>query len=379
MYIKSLVYEDQSTNWKLELIEFKPLTLLVGVSGVGKTQILKALLNLKEIAHGSRFNGFKWEIDFTSNQGREYKWRGEFESTIFYPDRRFSFERSPEPQWNAPPVYYERLFIDGELIIDRNGSDIFFENKKTVQLPRDESVVYLLKEEERIKEVFENFDNIIFDDFNAKTESPNFWTEMELEAKLNHYKSLELLRNSNETIKNKLYLCCKNNHPIFKEIESLFIEIFPSIEKIMVDNLTSMFGNMIRPSVAIKERGVPGWIHQGQMSSGMFRSLMHLAELYLCKDGSVILIDEFENSLGINCINAISHSILASERDLQFIITSHHPYIINDIGFAHWKIVTRKGGVVTAIDADKLGIGKSKHQAFTQLINLTAYSEGIDS
>lgn len=112
----------------------------------------------------------------------------------------------------------------------------------------------------------------------------------------------------------------------------------------------------------------------------MLRTLIHIAELYLCADDTVILIDEFENSLGINCINQITHSILASERNLQFIITSHHPYIINDIGPSHWKIVTRKGGVVTAIDADeKIGVGKSRHQAFTQLANSSAYSEGIES
>ena len=65
------------------------------------------------------------------------------------------------------------------------------------------------------------------------------------------------------------------------------------------------------------------------------------------------------------------------ERDLQFIITSHHPYIINNISYKNWKIVTRNGGVVTAKDATDYDIGKSKHQAFTQLINLDAYSEGI--
>jgi ABC-type bacteriocin/lantibiotic exporter with double-glycine peptidase domain len=101
--------------------------------------------------------------------------------------------------------------------------------------------------------------------------------------------------------------------------------------------------------------------------------------LYLCPDNSVILIDEFENSLGINCIDEVVFQMLASERDLQFIITSHHPYIINKIGYSYWKVVTRKGCVVTAIDAEKLGIGKSRLQAFTQLGNLAAFSKGIES
>ena len=83
MYIKSLIYEDQSTNWKLELIEFKSLTLLVGVSGVGKTQILKALLNLKRISRGRSLNGLKWEVEFKSSTGHDYKWCGAFENKGF--------------------------------------------------------------------------------------------------------------------------------------------------------------------------------------------------------------------------------------------------------------------------------------------------------
>ena len=108
----------------------------------------------------------------------------------------------------------------------------------------------------------------------------------------------------------------------------------------------------------------------------MLKTLMHISELYLSAEGTVILIDEFENSLGVNCIDILS-DLLFDNRKLQFIITSHHPYIINKIGMEYWKIVTRKGGVVTARDAKDYNLGKSRHQAFMQLINLEAYKEGI--
>jgi len=42
----------------------------------------------------------------------------------------------------------------------------------------------------------------------------------------------------------------------------------------------------------------------------------------------------------------------------------------------YWKIVTRKGGVVTVRNAKELNLGKSKHQAYLQLINkLETYNE----
>ncbi|MFZ2726980.1 MAG: AAA family ATPase [Methylococcaceae bacterium] len=373
MYIKSLIYEDQSINWKLELMEFKPLTLLVGVSGVGKTKILNALLNLKDFSKGTFIAGFKWEIVFTVNEGVNYKWRGEIEGQITS-GNLFEFESYPKTNWNNPPIYYEQLFINDELIIDRNNDGIYFDNKQIVQLPRNSSILFLFKEISTIQVVYESFDRIITNDvFRIKNEVVSF---KDLKNKL--IKSdIHFIRSNIKTIAEKLYLCRKNVPDIFEEIKYLFIDIFPHVEDLIVDTLSSLSPNTNYISIAIKEKYVDYLIHEEQMSLGMLKTLTHIAELYLCADGSVILIDEFENSLGINCINEITSSILASERNLQFIITSHHPYIINAIDTQYWKVVTRKGSVVKVIDAKELGIGKSKHEKFMQLINLHEYTDGI--
>jgi predicted ATPase len=384
MYIKSLIYENQSTDWKLELIEFKPLTLLVGVSGVGKTQILKALLNLKRISRGNSLNGLKWEIYFKSSTEHDYKWRGAFENKGFISEI-ISELVDDENEKDRPHIEYEQLFIDGELIVDRNRDGISFNGIKTVKLSHQESVVSLLKEEDQIKDIHEEFKKILFDN-NAGDSSrfEKFGFDTEIKSKSKKYKNLQSIRNSDENIKTKLCLLYKNQKKSFEEIVTAFIDIFPHVESVKIEPISNdnkklpIFFREI-PFIQIKEKNVSHWIEEFKMSSGMLRTLIHIAELYLCADDTVILIDEFENSLGINCINQITHSILASDRNLQFIITSHHPYIINDIDISHWKIVTRKGGIVTAIDAEKFGIGKSKHQAFTQLANLTAFAEGIDS
>jgi hypothetical protein len=49
MKILELAYEDKATGWKLNPVQFSDLNLLVGVSGVGKTKILKAILNIKKL------------------------------------------------------------------------------------------------------------------------------------------------------------------------------------------------------------------------------------------------------------------------------------------------------------------------------------------
>ncbi|MDM8527422.1 hypothetical protein QUF58_04350 [Anaerolineales bacterium HSG24] len=43
MRIKQFSYENKRLGWKLNPVEFSTVNLLVGASGVGKTQILDAL------------------------------------------------------------------------------------------------------------------------------------------------------------------------------------------------------------------------------------------------------------------------------------------------------------------------------------------------
>jgi predicted ATPase len=175
----------------------------------------------------------------------------------------------------------------------------------------------------------------------------------------------------------KLFLISHNNPDIFDKIKQKFIATFPQVEDVKIEAVRYK-NDRSHPlfPIQIKEKGVKDWIFQFNISSGMRKTLIHISELYLSPQGTVILIDEFENSLGINCIDVVT-DLLVENRNIQFILTSHHPYIINNIGMEHWKIVTRKGGVVTVIDAKDLNLGKSRHQAFTQLINLEEYNEGI--
>ena len=384
MRIKTLSYRDKTTGWELQPISFDQLTLLVGASGVGKTRILQSILNLKRIAKGASLNGVEWEINFLTTSGMLYRWIGSFE------DKGFSTESiesifpidDDDDEKNKPKILSEFLYIDGSLIIDRNQDRIIFNGEKTVKLSKCESVISLLREEEQVKEANIEFDKIIFDD--SSTIRSRFSFDEEIEEKRVKYNSLEEIRNSNEAIRLKLYFTCKNQQEAFGDIVRSFIGVFPYIEGVKVEPLAHngrriplFFREM--PLIQIKEKGIENWIPENRISSGMLRTIMHIAELYLCTDSSLVLIDEFENSLGVNCIDELANSIVTAERSLQFIITSHHPYIINNIHPASWKIITRKAGSVISHDGKDLNFDKSKHKAFTQLINLDIYSEGVES
>lgn len=64
MKLLSIKFTNKEQEWEFEKIQFFDLTLLVGVSGVGKTQVLRSIYTLKHIANGESINGVKWELEF---------------------------------------------------------------------------------------------------------------------------------------------------------------------------------------------------------------------------------------------------------------------------------------------------------------------------
>ncbi|MBC5795162.1 MAG: AAA family ATPase [Sphaerospermopsis sp.] len=374
MKINQLSYYDRELEWQLEPITFSDLTLLVGISGVGKTQILQSIIALQNIANGKSLNGVKWQIYFTANNGIEYYWSGEFETQQI----SLTLLDDEENKENKFRIISEVLLANDKKIIQRDHQEIKFHDLTLPKLSPFQSAVAILSEEEDISPVQDSFNSIIYSDQSISINTFHFIKYAPLTKK---YSSLNLddLQESNLPTQIKLALAYNHFPEVFNQIKDNFRDIFVQVEDIKLEpdqdeDLPKVIAEY--PLVNIQEKGVNRWINQHQISSGMMRTLMHISELYLSAKGTVILIDEFENSLGVNCIDILTELILEN-RNLQFIITSHHPYIINNIGMEHWKIITRKGGVVTARDAKDLNLGKSRHQAFMQLMNLEEYKEGI--
>lgn len=379
MTILNFKFEDKSFDWQLAEFPLNKLTLLVGASGVGKTQILKAIVALKQIANGQSLNGISWKIEFETLSNQKYIWEGAFENkgvNIF-------IDEDEDDKKNKPKIVYEKLYLNNELIIDRNEEAILFLGKPTIRLSQQESVIHLLKEEDKINPAYNSIQKINYTNHSNSANpihgfSVNFLNIKKLAKK---YNTLKKIQESEFQTALKLLFVQSADKKVFGIIKQRFADIFPQIEDLKIaplENKENELPDYFKdyPFMQIKEKGVKHWISQLRISSGMFRTLMQLSELYLCAEGTVFLIDEFENSLGINCINEITNDILASKRKLQFVLTSHHPYIIDAIGYNNWKLVTRNAGIIRTHNIDKFNIGKSKHSAFMQLIQLEEYQTG---
>ncbi len=395
MLIKSFSYHDKLRNWKLEKVDFQELTLLVGASGVGKTKILKALENLKRIAFESSFlfMGFgddlkealgniiqriSWNLEF-EEKDRTYIWQGE---TDYQEDNAMEFERfslSKDFSINS-----EKLTIESEqesiTIFERNKNQIVVNGKESPKITQSRSCMDIFSSEDSIKKAVEGLEKMLF--FHFEEEKNQLVSKiLEIDTFKDFNVSLDSIKKSNLSTVSKLVFVYTRFPSKFLEIKKQFIEVFPYVTDVaykLIENnkWNEQYKDDMVYELHIKEED--RWISKNDISSGMLKTLLFISMLHLSPEGSVIFVDEFENSLGINCIDILS-SIASSTYSNQLILTSHHPYIINNISMNNWKIVSRKGGTVVVKSAEDYDLGKSKHKAFMQLLNLEAYREGRDS
>jgi len=374
MKIKSLKYYDHAKGWGLEPVEFSNLNLLVGVSGVGKTKILNAIFNLQEIANGQSINGIEWEITFLTDENQEYRWLGQFE-LLLRSETSFIYEFDDD-SYDKPEITTESLFLNGNLLVERIRNEIKFQGNLLPKLSAIESVIVIFKSEDLVRAAWNGFQQINFSIEN--TASKNQVYPVPFSMLLDKYPTIQEIVKSRLREQIKLALIHNNVPEIFKEIKNKFIQVFPTVEDIKIQPFNGKSLQKISsavnefPVIYIKEKGVKTWISQEEISSGMYRTLISIVELYLSPKGSLIIIDEFENSLGINCIDAVTEDLILDQGELQFILTSHHPYIINNIPWKTWQLVSKNNGIIRsrkAIDIPTLNTASSLDK-FTQLINL---------
>lgn len=383
MKIKKLSAKYHPTGVEIQNVEFDDtLSLLVGISGVGKTSILAAIQKIRRILFGRSLNGFEWDIDFTIH-GDQYHWKGQFESKDDSVLNEITGKITNKYNKDAIDGYklnYEYFYKNDVEIIRKEKDEIIFQGTKTVKLSQNHSAIFLLREEDILQEALDLFfqiELINIDEFSGGHIATLI--DDDFHENIGHSVDLDFIRNYSNDIVEKIYLCQQYETDLFNEFFGVYREIFPYIESIKVNHINANFNGSeyIRLELNIKEYGVDHWISHNNISTGMMKTLIHLAYLYFSSKGTIFLIDEFENGFGVNCINSISDLVLNAGNDYQFIMTSHHPYIINHIPVEKWKIVNRTKNVITAEPATK-HIDASNHDAFIKLINSNFYTKGIE-
>ena len=363
---------SEKDPWEFNTDTFDRINLFVGISGSGKSRFLNLLFNMAHsVSKSLPFSLGSWEIEFLIDD-QNYRW----ELTV---DDKKELE---------PFIEHEQLTItsNNEVItlIDRNRDEFLFKNSSLPKLPRNITGISLLNEEESILPIYNHFTHIqrrLFHESGLRDAISYEAVPIPIIENIRRKKNIELIWKQELTVNTKMYLMKELYPELYKSAIENFINVFPFINKCDVKPVQApgvpMAPNTLMVSFCVKETGVKNWINLAELSSGMQKVLLIITDILLLPKNSTYIIDEYENSLGINAIDFLPDFLITNaSEESQFFITTHHPYLINSMPVEYWRIFHREGSSVVVKNGSELKerYGKSKQKAFVQLINDPLYT-----
>lgn len=374
MKIISYHYKDiEDPGWDFSEVQFDKINLLVGDTATGKSRFLYTIFNLGRFVASKEFKQGQWDIEF-EHLGTKYSWhlktrKLKNDKRIIIKDNLFKYDNNGLIK-----------------IIERNDKEFYFQNIKIPKLSLQETSISLLNEENIIKPIYDAFTLIqrrLFykDALNTVTELRAI--PMGLIQSLEEDTDINKLLHANMNLSVNLYILHKYFKNIYDMIVDYYKQVFPFIKETRMTDLAKLRPNIAVPGnipvFIIKEHKSNKWIPVDQLSSGMQKTLLILTDIFILPEGSVYLIDEYENSLGLNAIDFFPQFVLDLNKEVQFFITSHHPYIINEIPPINWFVFHREGMKVFIKYGNEIieKYGKSKQKAFIQLINDPFFARGV--
>jgi len=376
MKIISYKFAEKNVSFVIDQTKLDNINLFGGLSGVGKTRLLNTIHTLslmipkkKELSMGC------WEIDFSIDR-KTY---------------RYTLDLKKDPDSGKVFINKEILIENQKKLIDRNGRNFHFAGKRLPKLSQEDTGIFLLREDPNIENVFSEFKKIFirrlnpFYYVNIREQIPGFSKEI-LTLKREKF-TLEYIKNNFSDVNSQLYLLKEFHGDVFSGIESDFKKIFPFVQKIDVKpineikdvGVSSLPIDTFIPVFIIKEKKLKKPVPVFDISSGMMRAIIQLVDVYTMPENSIYLIDEIENSMGIRSLPVMIDILFKFSRKIQFIFTTHHAYIFNNVDVKYWKIMTRDGAHVKITDGTVLKekYSKSHQEAYIQLLNSEMIEDGI--
>lgn len=380
MKIRSFEYSsDARGGWSLSKIDLHSgINLFVGASGAGKTRALNMLTNICAFAStGQRFCDGTWTMHF-DHDGKDYTWRfsGKFDE-----DRKP--EITSEELWEGGPMN------EGTLLFIRDKDQFLFKDKAVPKLSPHNSCIFLLREEDAISKAHDGFSqvlrrNFFGEDLNSAVALAT--KPVGIVKRLEKKKSIDVLyKNGAATfpLGVRLSLVQEFFPQIYDQIKEHFQRVFPFVKSMSITIGSEMYelpfaGDI--PVLHIGEGANQRPVPLQEMSSGMQKVLLIITDILTAPSEMLYMIDEYENSLGVNAIDFLAPFLIECGGDRQFIVTSHHPILINAIPVLDWYVFHRKGTRIEVVYGPQLAdrYGVSKQQKFTQLLNDPIFAEGVE-
>lgn len=382
MRIKWIEFENLTTGLKINRVDFySNLTVLVGLSGAGKTQILNALNTMCALATGHGLNhnpiSIKASMCFSVDD-KEYIWnivtntsnvnktRVDFSDFMYLPFILRALRDSAVEEI----IVFEELKCNDKTVFKRDEKETFYEGyEKLPNSNGDTSLIHQYRNNENLKDVFLHLNKL----YNFNSPKQIEFPSENLDS-LNDIKEGLLKCKTNKDYINafpqkyplaaKIYLIKSTNKKTYDKILSIYQESFPEIIDFEIARSVNSPDTITLYFVTQKSK-----IDFDDISSGMYKMFSFLLDVFTVSSDYVFIMDEIENGLGVNCIDNAYNYIFRFRRDLQFIITSHHPYIINNIKPSQCKIVNRVNNIISTYSSQELNLSNEYYDFFDVVLN----------
>ncbi|WP_052960014.1 AAA family ATPase [Photobacterium angustum] len=276
----------------------------------------------------------------------------------------------------------EKIIIDGKVILEKKDDKTIFSDSSLPKIDKYKSNFYILRDNEVLTPLYQSMQSIIMIHNDSKPHMSEVSTPLLTDKSLKKVSDFFDVNKDASIVdycdkyndidcRSKIFFAKKYDSLKFEDFLFVYTSIFSNVESILTKEIEAIprkGSSKVHHGFQISLKLVDGTIvKQSNISSGMFKTMMLLSDLMFSSKNTVFLIDEIENSLGVNCLPDIIQEIKAA--NFQCVISTHHPKIINDISPSNWLIVHRDSGVIKTSKATDIENSSSHHDKFIQLIN----------
>ncbi len=342
MFLKRFSYSEP--GWCLQPLTFGTCNLLAGAAGVGKSQILSALVRLRDVASGQPLPGAEWELDF-QQAGVDYSWSGHYDS---------------DSDGGSGPCLSERLERDGQELITRTAGKIIYAG---AVLP-DNFAAHL-----SIFKVLEGDDLLrplrLHKRFASFQMGHHFSMPSQFLDVFAEITDLKVIRNSGLHPLVKAFLVHENRPDLFADCAQAFMQLFPRISDIRME-LIRLNAAMVRILCHFRDGG--HWQNQNSLSSGMWKAWLLLSKVHFLAIGAVLLVDDYDDGLGPGC-RELFKCMRQQAPETQMLLAVHQTGPFTDIPCQDWRLLAWSKGRTQGRCPSDLGLSNASqiahHQAFT--------------
>lgn len=369
MRINWIEYENFTDNVTIERIDFDKINLLVGVSGAGKTTILRVISDYIDIVRKSKSinSASQFTMNFTISKDtvlNTYEWQIK---TI-----KSSLVGNLTEGATGYIVERETLCCNGEDILfrERNKPMQIKGYSSIPQTPLEKSAIAVFQDDDVFKEIKSAFAPVIGLEEHKDAYmyvSKLFFSVLEKTTNEDFVFFESILNLSIMPLVSRLAVAEKFFPEAYKEYRCKVREIFPYVDDIEIEQTEK--GQKYFVCLYL-ENGAR--VEQDKISSGILKTMNILSYVFFNMNDAIIFFDEIENSLGVNCLDDVMESVVegVDTHNGQAFLTSHHPYVINTIDSSKWKVVSQEKGYITTKNASEYGIGIGNRDKFFELMNV---------